>query len=363
MTPEEYTAMVREARRRSLAVDVQVARRIEQALGGYVNSLTAVLQQASGPRARAVRQARAAARQALSELQSTLEDAIGRGIRLSAARVAEIQDRATRQFVSEALEQRVGGEQASQMMQAFVDGGNLRGANAYLSRVREGEAAVASRFQTILDRRVPQVGEEVDHIITRSIVEGADPADVGRNLRGYVTGSEDFGTHLVVERDDAGNITGRKIDLREVPARSREAARNLRHKANRIAVTEMANARHEAAVQGMKEAPMVRAVRWNLSANRGSVAVPDECDLLADADWHGLGPGLYPPEAVPAKPHPFDRCFTTAEMRPVDEWQEPKPESNLNPTADEGVLQDGTDARRQRAQENAREAVSQFAAV
>lgn len=344
-------------------MDVQVARRIERALTGYVSRLTSILESAPATQSRAIRQTRAAAQQALRELRNALEDSMERGIRLSAARVAEIQDRATRQFVTEAARRELSEAQATQFIQTFVDGGNLRGASAYLSRIREGDAAVATRFKTILDRRTPRVGEEVDHILTRSIIDGADPAKTGRRLRGYVTGAEEFGSHLIEETDDEGNVVARKIDLRTVPERSKKAARNLRYKANRIAVTEQATARHEAAVEGMREAPMVRAVRWNTSANRGSVAVPDECDLLEQADYYGLGPGLYPPGRVPAKPHPFDRCFTTPALRPVEKWQEPKPEGDFTRTAGDGQLTSGTEARRRSAEENAREAVERFAAA
>lgn len=360
MTPDEYTRLIKRARDRSLAVDVQVAGRIEEALQSYVSRLTAILQRVSGPRARRVREARAAARGALRQLRSTLDDTIERGIRLSAARVAERQDQATRRFVVEEARRQLGPD-ASRFIEQFTGGGNLRGASAYLSRIRDGDAAVATRFKTILDRRIPRVAGEVDHIITRGILESADPAELGRRLRGYVTGSEDFRTHLIEETDDAGEVVARKIDLRTVPKQSREAARNLRYKANRIAVTEMSTARHEATVQGMKESPMVEAVKWNLSANRGSVATPDECDLLADADYYGLGRGVYPVGRVPAKPHPFDRCFTTPVMRPLDQWDRPKPDGDLDAEAGDGELTDGTEARRRRAEENAREAVEQFA--
>lgn len=354
--------MIRRARRQGLAVQTQVASNIESSLQAYVNSLEAALRGARGPQARRLRRTQAAAQQALREFRSALEDAIGRGIHLSASRVAEIQDRATRQFVEERARQKFGDEAASQFVSQFTEGPNLRGASAYLSRLREGDVAVAERFVTILDRRTPQVGREVDHILTRSIIEGADPAKVGRNLRGYVTGSEDFGSHLIVERE-GGEVTGRKIDLRTVPEEAKGAARNLRYKSNRIAVTEMSVARHEATVQGMKESPMVGGVRWNLSARRGSVGVPDECNVLAEANYYGLGDGVYPTDSVPAKPHPFCRCYTTAEMRPVEEWGAEKPGGELSENAGSGVPEGGTDTRRERAEERAQEAVTSLAGV
>lgn len=85
--------------------------------------------------------------------------------------------------------------------------------------------------------------------------------------------------------------------------------------AMRLARTELNNAFHEAQrIQG--EAPWVGAVVWNLSgshpAKRGR-AKPDACDRLATQDIYDLGPGRYPADRLPNKPHPQCLCFTTYE--------------------------------------------------
>ena len=46
--------------------------------------------------------------------------------------------------------------------------------------------------------------------------------------------------------------------------------------------------------------------------------------MLAETDFYGLGPGRYPPERIPAKPHPRCLCGTRMVLRPVDQWGEPR---------------------------------------
>jgi hypothetical protein len=40
---------------------------------------------------------------------------------------------------------------------------------------------------------------------------------------------------------------------------------------------------------------------------------------------YGLGPGVFPLDAVPLPPHPYDRCERTPRTRPWMEAGEPKP--------------------------------------
>lgn len=358
MTPEAYRAEILRARRAADALRVPTLRR----LLGHIRAYAARLEREILARSRrgllpssARQQTLAAALQAADDLEERLVRATREGIRMSASEVADITDRATRRFVTEAARERLSEARAESLVGFFVDGGNLEGATAYLQRIQAGEAPVASRFETLLRGRVRNAAEEVDAIITRGIVERVPPDRLARRLRGYVEGSEEFGTHLVVERDAEGNVTGRKIDLRTVP--NSRAANRMAYNAERIAFTEMHTAQHEATVSAMREAPQVEGVKWNTSVDRGTASVPDECDYLEQADFYGLGPGIYPPDKVPPVPHPFDRCFTTPVMRDFKKWREPKPEGQLT-TDVEDAVSGGTETRRQRAVDNARSVVT-----
>ena len=83
--------------------------------------------------------------------------------------------------------------------------------------------------------------------------------------------------------------------------------------AMRLARTELNNAFHEAQKQ-TAAAPWVRGVRWNLSStHRGRVKGVDKCDLMATQNIHELGPGRYPADQIPDKPHPQCLCYVTYE--------------------------------------------------
>ena len=78
--------------------------------------------------------------------------------------------------------------------------------------------------------------------------------------------------------------------------------KSLNYEALRLARNELSEVYWQATIEGFKENPAVKAVKWLLSNNR----IPgyhDICDELAYADAHGLGAGIYPVDAAPEKPH------------------------------------------------------------
>jgi hypothetical protein len=60
----------------------------------------------------------------------------------------------------------------------------------------------------------------------------------------------------------------------------------------------------------------------------GGVVVHN-CDVLAESDFYGYGPGMYPPDKWPLAPHPFCACSQAGPVlfRPPSEWGTPKPPS------------------------------------
>lgn len=85
----------------------------------------------------------------------------------------------------------------------------------------------------------------------------------------------------------------------------------VRYAAMRLARTEINNAFHYAQTRDSARKPWVTGQRWHLS---GSHPKPDECNAYADGDHAGMGPGVYPKDDVPAKPHPHCLCFVTPEV-------------------------------------------------
>lgn len=90
-----------------------------------------------------------------------------------------------------------------------------------------------------------------------------------------------------------------------------------RYAAQRLGRTELNNAYHTTSVRCYNESPHVRGVLWVLSGSHGQ---DDDCDELADTDEFETGAGVYPPEAVPFKPHPNCFCYTTAITMTPDQF-------------------------------------------
>lgn len=82
-----------------------------------------------------------------------------------------------------------------------------------------------------------------------------------------------------------------------------------KYAAMRLGRTELNNAFHAQQVKAGIDTPWTFGLKWQLS---GSHPKPDECNEYADqVHYKGGEAGVYPPEEVPAKPHPNCLCFTT----------------------------------------------------
>lgn len=86
--------------------------------------------------------------------------------------------------------------------------------------------------------------------------------------------------------------------------------------AMRLARTEINNAFHQQQIKGA-ERPGVSGVKWNLS---GSHVTPDECNIYAETDQHGMGVGVFPVGRVPDRPHPQCFCYLTYVTMSADEF-------------------------------------------
>lgn len=79
-----------------------------------------------------------------------------------------------------------------------------------------------------------------------------------------------------------------------------------RYQARMIARTETIAAYRRAFVEQQAEKPHVVGIRWVLSTV--PTRKPDVCDIMANQDLYGLGPGGYPKDAVPEHPHAHCAC-------------------------------------------------------
>ena len=181
----------------------------------------------------------------------------------------------------------------------------------------EGLGGAAGTWKTLVGPLVRNAAAEADAIIRAALTEGVSPVELARRLRPYVRGAEPF--HRAFGGLDEVNLA------RLEDATLRHAAGNLLHNANRIAFTEIHNARAEAEVTAFAADPFVQAVARRLAPDRGSQVEPDECDVLAGVDFYGLGEGVYPVDEVPPLSHPWDRCENVPVVRGTAAAGEPKP--------------------------------------
>ncbi|MGI5085505.1 hypothetical protein [Treponema putidum] len=110
--------------------------------------------------------------------------------------------------------------------------------------------------------------------------------------------------------------------------------KNLNYEALRLARNELSEVYWQSTIEGYKDNPAIKAVKWLLSNNR----IPgfhDVCDELAYADDFGLGAGIYPLDDAPEKPHICCLCNLApiiaddikkgdAVNKPPENWEEIK---------------------------------------
>jgi len=162
-----------------------------------------------------------------------------------------------------------------------------------------------------LSNRVWNLGQQslrqINRIIVRAISTGQSAASTARVLRNFAKSPL--------------SLADRK-DLRRLRGDMRRLGSSLRFRSERLARTEIANAYHEAERRSAARSPIILGLKWNLSAAHPEL---DICDSLASANDFGLGAGVYPPSSLPFLPHPHDLCFVTSVLRPVKDWDKPKP--------------------------------------
>lgn len=189
-----------------------------------------------------------------------------------------------------------------------------------VAQVRQGLAAGASVRQTALAIRAegsppPVIPAYVQAVLAElhgagAVAPGAFEAlagDVRAALRklGSATDAQSWRTIRPTVTRLARALESGNVD------RVRAAVENftetkMRFEAGRIARTESARAASRAQIESAQSTPGVTALKWDLSREH---PVEDICDVFAQADLYGLGPGMYPLDQPPELPaHPNCLC-------------------------------------------------------
>lgn len=278
-----YRQAQRAARAREFAIERANARAISRALDAFALRIARQMASLSGPRREQSEASVAVIRLAAAELDQAIAQATREGRDLAYSDVLDIWDVAGQRAVRSAVP------------------------NASLGAIARPAVSMAGVFdavgspntwRTLLREHVQNAAQEAGTIVREALLAGEAPEAVARKLRRYVEGSEALDELFEDER----------IDLRRVPRELRGAARQVKFNSERIAFTELHNARFEAETEHFARDVMVRAQQRVLAPDRGTLKAPDECDVLAMTDFYGLGPGVYPVAAMPPEPHPYGRC-------------------------------------------------------
>lgn len=190
-------------------------------------------------------------------------------------------------------------------------------------RSKQGILSIAKKIEKIddgYDAKLPQYLQEVEELARQGKL---------KELRGVTKAYAARARRTLGEMQANGTLKASKYSLRSATQKYlRDIAKAGPEGVDRVVkeyVTERAAyqarliARHESVqafrrsyIEQTKGRPGVIGYKWSISPTRHPV--PDECDILAEANQHGLGPGVFPADKVPQHPHPHCLCSCSAVM-------------------------------------------------
>ncbi len=307
---DAYRKATERARAHEHELRLESLKRLDASLLKYANDLTRMinaLEPGAGSASRRLAAAKSLeiALRMREQLNRGMEFAVASGRNMAFADILKIQNEATLSIAS--------AEGISHKLLGAVTAPSLT-----MAGVWESLGTGAATWRTLLRGYGNEAVADAQRIVTTALIEGMAPGELAKRLRPYVLGAESF--------RDAFKGANKEITNKMLNDPSFSgAARRLRFNADRIAFSEIHNARAEAEIQAFAADPFVKAVRWQLSPNRGTQRKRDACDGLSKTDFFGLGAGVYPVSKVPISPHPFCRCERVPVPRGIEEMHLPKP--------------------------------------
>lgn len=185
---------------------------------------------------------------------------------------------------------------------------------------REGILQAAARIEAIdaTNENLPRYLQEVE-----ALARGGDAKELRAVAKGYLKRT----ARILGERQPGGAVRASPFSLRAPTQRflrdiqkagkaeidqivARYVKDKAEYRARVIARHETVEAYRRSYLSQIEGKPGVHGVRWTLS---GRHPVPDECDVFANQNAHGLGPGIYPVDKVPSR-HTSCICALVAWM-------------------------------------------------
>ena len=207
-----------------------------------------------------------------------------------------------------------------------------------------GEGTGHSQFiRTLYNRRVNSAEnfKVFDDLIRQFVIEGRAWTDSTRDIAGLLAQGDsalmqEMVSHLGARGGKLRNEISQSFwaDLNELAKQDEFYAKvigdtklreqTILYDSRRIAISEVNIAHFEADRLAAETSLVVQAVTWNLSGRHAAIGIACECDVLANADYHGLGPGVYYAENCPSRPHSYCGCPLGYVMRAPADWNKAK---------------------------------------
>lgn len=194
-----------------------------------------------------------------------------------------------------------------------------------LMMVRRG-LGLSTTFRTLVRRNVQGLAGDIDAFLTSAVARGVSNQRAARELATIMARNDPVLLRALESLGPRGGRTAKAIreGVQIDPGTARQV-RSLLVDARRIAVSEINSAHDEADKLAARRSPVVDLLHWRTSGRHaGLPSSPDVCDIVAEADPHGYGPGLYHPETCPSLLHPYCQCTTSKVLRPPADWDKPK---------------------------------------
>ncbi len=179
-----------------------------------------------------------------------------------------------------------------------------------------------------LSDRIWRINQGAKEAVSRAIEDAvAQGKSASQAAQDFLERGEEVPSEIRVRQDLAkADRVARVAGDRLMTARG-----NPRDNALRLFRTELNRAHGEAYIAGAEDQPDFGGHKFNLSPAHPR---PDECDMHARANLHGLGPGVYPDRAsCPWPAHPNTLSYVTVvfidEVRDEDRQQQTDPVSWL----------------------------------
>ncbi len=194
-----------------------------------------------------------------------------------------------------------------------------------LMMVRRG-LGLATTFRTLANRRVTQAAADVDRLLISAVARGESERATRHELAFILGGNDPRLLETLRHLGPGGGRTRQAIQAGIIlPDVDVKAAKRLLSDSRRIAQTEINTAYSEADTVASMRSQVIAYLIWLLSEIHSSLSsAPDVCDVLAEQDWYGLGPGGFPPPAFPSPPHPYDQCGRKHMLKDPRDWGKPR---------------------------------------